>query len=44
MYAGLRVKSMYICEKGIESSVWKLLHVFRDDIGNIKGTKMVHGV
>ena len=41
---GLRVKSAYIREKGIKSYVWKSLHVFRDDLGNIKGTKMVHGV
>ena len=26
------------------SRVWQLLHVFRDDLGNIKGTQMVHGV
>ena len=44
MYAGLRVKYTYIREKGIKSHVWKLLHVFRDDLGNIKGTKVVHGV
>ena len=43
MYVGLRVKSAYIREKGIKSRVWKLLHVFRDDLGNIKGKKMVHG-
>ena len=42
MYAGLRVKSTYIHEKGIKIRVWQLLHVFRDDIGNIKGTKMAH--
>ena len=41
---GLRVKPTYIHEKWIKSHVWKLLYVFRDDIGNIKGTKMVHGV
>ena len=44
MYAVLGVKSVYIREKGIKSHVWKFLHVFRDDLGNIKGTKMVHGV
>ena len=44
MYVGLRVKSAYIHEKGIQSCVWQLLHVFRDDLGNIEGTKMVHGV
>ena len=44
MYAFLGVKPAYICEKGFKSHVWKFLHVFRDDLGNIKGTKMVHGV
>ena len=44
MYAGLRVKSAYICENRFKSHVWKIMHVFRDDIGNIKGTKIVHGV
>ena len=44
MYTGLRVKSAYIREKGIKNRVWQFLHVFRDDLGNIKGTKMVHGV
>ena len=44
MYAGLRVISVYICEKGIKSRVHKIIGVFRDDIGNIKGTKLVHGV
>ena len=44
MYAGLRVISTYIREKGLKSRVWKITSVFRDDIGNIKGTKIVHGV
>jgi len=44
MYTGLRVKSMYIHEKGFKIHGWKLLHVFKDDLGNIKGTKMVHVV
>ena len=44
MYAVLRVKPAYIRGKGIKCRVWKLLHVFRGDIGKIKGTKMVHGV
>ena len=43
MYAVLGVKPAYIREKGFKSHVWKFLHVFRDDLGNIKGTKMVHG-
>ena len=44
MYVVLGVKPAYIREKGIKSHIWQLLHVFRDDIRNIKGTKMVHGV
>ena len=43
MYAGLRVISGYIREHRFKSRVWKIMHVFRDDLGNIKGTKMVHG-
>ena len=42
--AGLTVISAYIRENGFKSRVWKIMHVFRDDLGNIKGTKMVHGV
>ena len=44
MYVVLRVISMYIRENRFKSCVWKIMHVFRDDLGNIKGTKMVHGV
>ena len=44
MYVGLRVISTYICEKGIKSHVHQIIGVFRDDIGNIKGTILVHGV
>ena len=33
---------MYIRKKGIKIRVWKIMDVLRDDIGNIKGTKMVH--
>ena len=44
MYAGLRSISMYIREKGIKSCVQKITGVFRDDIGNFKGTILVHGV
>ena len=44
MYAGLRVISAYIREKWFKSRVWKIIGVFRDDIGNNKGTKIVHGV
>ena len=44
MYAGLRVISAYICEKGLKSHVYQITGVFRYDIGNIKGTKIVHGV
>ena len=44
MYVGLRVISTYIRENRFKSHVWKIMHVFRDEIGNIKGKKMVHGV
>ena len=44
MYTGLRVISMYIREKGIKSRIQQIIGVFRDDIGNIKGTIMVYGV
>ena len=44
MYAGLRVISVYIRENGFKSCVWQIMHVFRDDLGNIKGTKIVHEV
>ena len=44
MYVGLGVISAYIREKGIKSLVQQIMSVFRDDIGNIKGTKIVHGV
>ena len=44
MYTGLRVISAYVCENRFKSRVWKIMHVFRDDLGNMKGTKMVHEV
>ena len=44
MYAGSRVISAYIREKGIKSHVQKIIGVFRDDLGNNKGIIMVHGV
>ena len=44
MYAVLEVKPTYIHDQGFKSRVWKCKHVFRDGLGNIKGTKMVHGV
>ena len=44
MYAGLRVISVYTHEKGIKSRVQQIMGVFRDDLGNIKGTKIVHVV
>ena len=44
MYVGLRVISTCIHKKGIKSHVQQIIGVFRDDIGNIKGTKIVHGV
>ena len=43
MYTILRSISVYIREKGIKSHVQKIIGVFRDDLGNIKGTKIVHG-
>ena len=44
MYMGLRPIFVYIRENRFESRVWKIMHFFRDDLGNIKGTKMVHEV
>ena len=43
MYAGLRVISAYIRENGFKSHIYQIRHVFRDDIGNIKGTKWYMG-
>ena len=44
MYAVLTVISAYIRKKGIKSCVQQIIVVFKNDIGNIKGTIMVHGV
>ena len=44
MYTGLRVISTYIHEKGIKRRIQQIMGVFRDDLGNTKGTKIVHGV
>ena len=44
MYEGLRLISAYICEKGIKSRIQQIIGFFRDDLGNIKGKKIVHGV
>ena len=44
MYTVLGVKPAYIRDKEFKSRIWLSLHVFRDDIGNMKGTKMVHVV
>ena len=44
MYMVSGVKSVYVHEKGFKSHEWKFLLVFRDALGNIKSTKMVHGV
>ena len=41
---GFRGQTAYIRDKGFKSRVWKFKHVYRDDIGSIKGTKIVHGV
>ena len=43
MYMSLGVISAYIREKEIKSHIQQIMSVFRDDIGNIKGTKIVHG-
>ena len=39
MYVGLRVISAYIRENRFKSRVKKIMHAFRDDLGNIKSTK-----
>ena len=44
MYTGLGVISAYIRGKGIKIRVQQTMSIFRDDSGNIKGTKIVHGV
>ena len=44
MYAGLRVISVSIHDNGFKSCIWKIIGVSRDDIGNIKGTKIVNGI
>ena len=44
MYAFLRVKPVYIRDKGFKSRVYQFSHVYRDGIGNIKSQKMVQGV
>ena len=40
----LGVKPRYIHEKEFKSHVLQFKNVFRDDLGNIKGIKKVHGV
>ena len=44
MYMGLRVKSAYIHDYRFKIHVYQISHVFRDDLGNIKGRILVHGV
>ena len=44
MYTGLGVISAYIRENGFKIRIWKIMNVFRDDIGHIKVTKIVHGI
>ena len=44
MYAVLVVKPAYIHAYRFKSHVYHFSHVFRDEQGNIKGQKMVHGV
>ena len=43
MYAGLRVKSPYICENGFKSHIYQIRHVFRDDLGTSKVQKWSMG-
>ena len=43
-YVGLMVISAYIHEKGVKSHIQPIIGVFRDDLGNIKGTILVHGI
>ena len=44
MYAVIEVKPVYVRDYRFKSRVYHFSHVFRDDQGNIKGQKMVHGV
>ena len=44
MYAGLRVISAYLRENRFKIHIWKITGVFMVDLGNIKDTKIVHGV
>ena len=44
MYTVLVVKPAYMCAYRFKSHMYHFSYVFRDDQGNIKGQKMVHGV
>ena len=44
MYAVIGVKPMYVRGYRVKSRVYHFSYGFRDDQGNIKGQKMVHGV
>ena len=44
MYAVLEIKPVYIRTYRFKSRMYHFSYVFRDDQGNIKGQKMVHGV
>ena len=44
MYAVIGVKPTYVRGYQVKSCVYHFLYSFRDDQGNIKGKKMVHGV
>ena len=44
LYMVLVVKPTYIRAYRFKSHVYHFSYVFRDDQGNIKGQKMVHGV
>ena len=44
MYVVIWVKTAYVRAYRLKSHVYHFSCVFRDDQGNIKGQKMVHGV
>ena len=44
MYAVIWVKLAYVHAYRFKRCVYHFLYVFRDDQGNIKGQKMVHGI
>ena len=44
MYTVIGVKPVYVRDYRVKSRVYHFSYSFRDDQGNIKGQKMVHGV